>query len=161
MVDAGSNIITDLASVTKIVFKCIDIVGEFINYTNLMEIDLTNVRTIGSHAFQNCSKLDNVFIPNTVTSIGFCAFSRCPLNNGPVNLFELLDELSPNWMSIGDYAFADTKINMVRIPRNVNHIGNGAFENCQSLRYVIFQDDSILSMISDFTFQNSSLMNIT
>ena len=50
----------------------------FQNCTGLTSITIPNsVTSIGSAAFQNCSGLTSIEIPNSVTSIGIGAFSRC------------------------------------------------------------------------------------
>ena len=36
-----------------------------------------SVKSIGSCAFSNCSSLSNIVIPNSVTIIGFNTFYRC------------------------------------------------------------------------------------
>ena len=38
----------------------------------------TSVKTIGSRAFYNCAKLENITIPRNVTSIGDYGFAECP-----------------------------------------------------------------------------------
>lgn len=37
-------------------------------------------------------------------------------------------------LSIGQHAFADTWLKHVTIPRDVEHLGEGAFESCRELR---------------------------
>jgi hypothetical protein len=164
----GINVIIDDGPViedmvTYIIFNCKDISGTFSTFTNLMEIELTGVETICDYAFKNCYKLYNAFIPNKLRSIGRHAFNGCPLiaYHGHANLFACVDGVSTTTVSIGDYAFANTKIEQLEIPNYVNEIGTHAFENCRSLRIVTFEAGSILTKISDFTFKDSFLMLIT
>ena len=84
-----------------------------------------SVTSIGRYAFQGCSNLISVVIPNTVTSIERMAFESCTkLSN--VNI--------PNSVnSIKEFAFSGTKLTNVVIPNSVTSIGESAFEYCDNL----------------------------
>ena len=49
------------------------IIPEFVFYNDL----LYSVTSIGEGAFYDCSNLTSVTIPNSITSIGVCAFQYC------------------------------------------------------------------------------------
>ena len=93
----------------------------------------TGLTSINSSAFQNCSSLTSVTIPNSVTSIGQSAFDGCT---------GLTSVTIPNSvMSIGNNAFSGcTGLTSVTIPNSVTSIGNYAFQNCSSLNKVIVSD---------------------
>ena len=82
--------------------------------------------SIGEEAFNYCSKLASITIPNSVTSIGESAFDNCT---------SLTSMTIPNGVtSIGKWAFEGcTGLNTVTIPNSVDFIGNGAFEGCTGL----------------------------
>ena len=66
-------------------------------------------RGIADSAFENCTNLTTVIIPNSVTSIGISAFSGC------------------------------SSLTSVTIPDSVTSIGFGAFSDCSGLKYVKFE----------------------
>ena len=66
------------------------------------------VTSIGKHAFNYCTGLTSVTIPNSVTSIGTSAFYGC------------------------------SGLTSVTIPNSVTSIGNDAFENCKNIKKAIW-----------------------
>ena len=79
-----------------------------------------SVTSIGDNAFEYCSSLTSITIPNSVTSIGEYAFEYCS---------SLTSITIPNSVtSIGEYAFYNCKsITSTTIPNSVTNIGNQAF----------------------------------
>ena len=69
-----------------------------------------SVIAIGDEAFENCSELTSVTIPNSVTSIGNSAFNGC------------------------------SELTSVTIPNSVTSIGNSAFQVCSGLESVNISD---------------------
>ena len=80
----------------------------------------SGVTSIGSYAFDECSRLTSVSIPNSVTSIGDSAFDECS---------SLISMTIPDSVtSIGDYAFSGCEsLTSVTIPDSVTSIGLRAF----------------------------------
>ncbi len=72
-----------------------------------------SVTSIGSCAFNGCTNLTNITIPNSVTSIGVYAFYFC------------------------------TSLTNITIPDNVTSIGVYAFLGCRSFRYIIIPNNVI------------------
>ena len=82
-----------------------------------------SVTSIGNNAFEYCSGLTSVTIPNSVTSIGDHAFEGCS---------GLTSVTIPNSVtSIGYAAFYGCSgLTSVTIPNSVTSIGNSAFAYC-------------------------------
>ncbi|MFR6424692.1 MAG: leucine-rich repeat domain-containing protein [Oscillospiraceae bacterium] len=79
------------------------------------------VTSIGGSAFDNCTSLTSVTIPDSVTSIGWYAFDGCT----SLTSVTIPDSVT----SIGRYAFDGcTSLTSVTIPDSVTSIGDGAFE---------------------------------
>ena len=84
-----------------------------------------SVTSIGQYAFQACSNLISISIPNTVTSIEALAFESCTKLthiNFPSSL-----------KSIGRGAFSNSGLINVVIPDSVINIEESAFEDCFNL----------------------------
>lgn len=79
------------------------------------------VTSIGSSAFNNCSSLTSVTIPNSVESIGDNAFQNCSSLTSAT--------IGNNVTSIGDNAFNGcSKLKKIEIPDSVTYIGSKAFD---------------------------------
>jgi len=88
-----------------------------------------SVTSIGNNAFQNCTGLTSVSIPNSVTNIGNFAFVAC------YNLTSVT--ISNSVTNIGNHAFRScTNLTAVTIPNSVTNIGNNAFQNCTGVTSV-------------------------
>ena len=80
-------------------------------------------------AFLDKGALHSVVIPDSVTAIGKCAFSRCSSLSSVV--------IPDSVTAIGDRAFDGcSSLSSVVIPDSVTTIGDGAFEGCSSLSCV-------------------------
>ncbi len=87
--------------------------------------------------------IDNLTIPNSVTSIGYEAFAYC------TSLTSI--EIPNSVTSIGGYAFSNcTSLTSVTIPNSVISIGNNAFYNCSGLTSVTIPNS--VTSIGNYAF---------
>ena len=110
------------------------------------------VSGIGYCAFDYCSGLTSVTIPNSVKSIEGFAFAGC---------FGLTSLTIPNSVNtIGDGAFCDcNRLTSVNIPNSVQTIGKQAFKDCIKLTKAEFSSIESLCNIK-FTDDNSNPLSL-
>ena len=95
------------------------------------------VTEIGDNAFEDCSLIGTVVIPDSVTEIGEGAFQNCEYLS-EIELPDDLERLEP-------YVFSGcTRLDQIEIPESVTYIGEHAFDECSSL--------SNLELPSDITY---------
>ena len=125
------------------------VIPETVNYN---DIDY-KVTRIGERAFQNCSNLTSITIPNCVTSIGSWAFDGCS---------GLKSIIIPNSVTtISDYTFHGcSDLTSIEIPNSVTSIGFGAFGGCSGLTSVTIPN-SVTSIGSEAFSGCSSLTSVT
>ena len=93
------------------------------------------VIAIGSSAFEKCTTVQRITIPDSVVSIGVDAFSQCTALKR-VNFGE-----NSQLTAIADSAFSEcTSIKTFEIPDGVTSIGSGAFSSCTSLTGITIPD---------------------
>lgn len=111
----GTTVTTDATVIAK---------SAFANNAKIYSFTGNNVTTVEAYAFMNCTNLMNVALP-MVDTIGDYAFAGTKITTIS------LDGVS----IIGAYAFASTQLIEIDIPKDVT-VGNGAFYRCNSLEAV-------------------------
>ncbi len=141
------------------------------------------VKSIGDNAFKDCIGITSITIPDSVTSIGYEAFSGCTkleniyytgdiaswckisgLNNLLTSLRTLYINgnkiegnlnIPNNVTSIGSYSFSFCgKLTGITIPDSVTSIGNDAFRDCTGLVNITIGDS--VSNIDSSAFLNTA-----
>ena len=101
------------------------------NYNNTVLQSVTfeqpsNITTIGSHAFNSCTKLESIVIPNSVTSMGTAAFKGC-ISLTDVR-FQTNADGSVNLETIPTQCFRYCPFTSIEIPEGITTIGDEAFQ---------------------------------
>ena len=99
--------------------------------TSITSYDLTGVDVIAGDAFNGCSSLTSITIPDSITSIGNSAFSGC----SSLTSITIPDSI----ISIGNSAFRNcSSLTSITIPDSITSIGYSAFYNCTALTEINF-----------------------
>ncbi len=130
------------------------------------------VTGIGDNAFENCSAIAEITLPDSVDELGSSSFKNCNSLvkiNGTSNLsvvknstFEGCSSLTyfpdlSNVTSIGDSAFKGcSSLTTIAISDSLTSIGNYAFENCVMLLQT--PDLSNVMSIGDYAFKGCTLL---
>ena len=163
----GINYVLDTENLTAEVSSNRNISGDvIIPSTVLFEGKSYSVTSIGGSAFEECSGLTSIEIPNSVISIGDNAFTGCSsltsitISNSITSIGRrtfsgcrgLTSVTIPNSVtSIGDYAFSSCSgLTEIIIPENVTSIGDHAFYLCSGLTRVTI-GNSVIS-IGEYAF---------
>ena len=120
--------------------------------TGSLELE-EELEEIPDYTFKHCESLENVTIPNSVTSIGESAFYYCK----SLTSVTIPDSVT----SIGNNAFSGcTSLTSVTIPDSVTSMGNNAFSGCTSLTSITIPDS--VTSIGESAFSGcTSLTSVT
>ena len=117
----------------------------------------TGLTAIGARAFNNCTNLKSVTLPQTVTSIGLSAFAGCSSLESirlPQALTEIVNyafsgcsslesiELPNSLESIGSSAFSSSGLKEIFIPASVQTVNESAFTSCANLKLIVFDEEN-------------------
>ena len=112
-----------------------------------------NTRLIAVGAFENCSSLTSITIPNSVTSIGNYAFSECHSLTS-VNIPDGVTRIE-SWAFHGC-----SSLTSINIPNSVTSIEGTAFAYCQSLTSITIPN-SVTSIGESAFYSSGSLTSVT
>lgn len=122
----------------------------FENCSSLITVAIPdNVTSIKWAAFKNCNGLNDIIIPNGVTTIGYEAFKNCS------SLTSLT--IGKNVALIDADAFAYCGLRSVKIPDSVATIGDNAFYSCSSLTELIIGEG--VNVIGGWAFERCSALS--
>lgn len=108
--------------------------GPQLGGTRLNTVTIPNtVTSIGACAFKDCNGLTSVSIPNSVTYIGSSAFSGCT-SLSSINIPDLVTSINSGTF------YHCTSLTSINIPSSVTSIGSSAFQNCNGLTSVTIPD---------------------
>lgn len=95
----------------------------------------SKIKEIENYAFNNCTSLSNIILPNSIIKIGFAAFGGCK---------SLTNITIPNSVTtIGSQAFARCEsLTSVVIPRTVTQLGDFIFLRCTRLKNIYCEAES-------------------
>ncbi len=138
----------------------------FFMHDAITSITIPNsVATIGECAFRDCISLKSITIPSSVTSIGGGVFNGCDKLES-INYLGTLEQwcncnITSSLLYTGaKLHFDGVLVTDIVIPSSVKSIRSGAFQRCISLKSVIIQDG--VTSIAGNAFQNcTSLESIT
>lgn len=122
--DIFTNIGNDSAGINVFIDNCVTKIPARLFYesSNIISVEFEQesvCKSIGSHAFYNCTKLANITIPDSVTSINDYSFYGC------------------------------SALKNLTIGKNVASIGSEAFRNCTALETIYFNANVMNGISSD------------
>lgn len=118
----------------------------------LREVELPDtLKTIGNNSFNKCTSLESIKLPNSLEKIGNSAFYECSA---------LKEIIIPEGITfIGDYTFAEDKsLEKVVLPSSLKAIGYRAFNDCIS--FTILDCPLSIKTIGKEAFKDSGLTSI-
>lgn len=114
----------------------------FMGDTGLLKLTLDEkikLKSIGKNAFNSCSSLGAVKMPDTVETLGDSAFAGCTSLSGNQVI------LSKGLKTLGAAVFkGDIKITAIEIPKSITTVNvakteNGIFRDCTGLKEITFE----------------------
>jgi len=126
----------------------------FMNCTSLDYLDLGGVTSIGKYAFQGCTSLVTLELPDTLVSIGPSAFGYCS-SLGSVSI-------PASVTSIENYAFQHCGMTSVEIVSNEEGlvVPVGAFQKCTALTSAVL-GEGVTSLGTDAFSRCESLSSVS
>lgn len=134
----------------------------------------SSLKNIGNYAFNGCTSLKEIEIPESVTVIGSYAFKDTGIwkaitedgviyaGNWVVGFSDTLSgnvTLKNGTVGISNYAFYQcTGLTGIRMPNTVKQVGRAAFYKCTKLTSVTLPN--MLEVIEDYTFYHCDMLQL-
>ena len=137
-------------------------------------VDGTKVVSIGNYAFNNCTSLESITIPEGVTKIGYGAFNSCKnlsevvlpdsltaLDNYAFEYCTALTDITlPAGLTTANDAFYKSGLTSATFKDGMTKIPNSIFSDCAELKSITFP--ATVTEIDKYAFNNcTSLESIT
>lgn len=126
------------------------------NYTftdckSLLECNMASIHKIGTHAFDGCSAMTHLSLPESLTEVGSAAFFSC---SGLKSIY-----IPGSLKVISDQMFKNCSfVTEITISEGVEEIGQAAFNSCQTTEIKL---PSTITTIKSGAFYKTSLTKIT
>ena len=137
-----TNSVTYAETFTLTIPGTVKVIGAYAFYQNKKVNVIFNegLEVIGECAFMDTYAITGLTIPTSVTTIEYGAFlNSAGLKNLTFKLKDMQSSRESQLKYIGAYAFCETAITSVTIPKNVTEIGACAFSDCYYLTTVKFE----------------------
>ena len=137
-------------------------------------VDGAKVVSIGNYAFNNCTSLESITIPEGVTKIGYGAFNSCKnlsevvlpdsltaLDNYAFEYCTALTDITlPAGLTSANDAFCNSGLTSATFKDGMAKIPSGIFSDCSEFKSITFP--TTVTEIDDYAFNNcTSLESIT
>ena len=109
----------------------------------------SSVTSIAKRAFEDCSNLTNIKMPDRVSYIGDLAFARC------TSLVNITIPDSMTSISYGTFSGC-TNLTSIKIPNSVTSISYRAFSGCKSLTSITIPDS--VTSIDELVFEDCTCL---
>lgn len=103
----------------------------FMGIKSLKELHMESIESIGNNAFKDCTSLESVVLPETLTKTGISSFAGCTA----LKSIELPQSLTTVSESLFE---GDTSLESITFGENVTRIDGKAFKGCHSLKSIVF-----------------------
>lgn len=148
--------------------RLIDVALGSYDYVDKVITD-SSLKYIGNYAFMNCTRLERIEIPDTVTDIGSYAFRNSGIYQNALSGAVYADRwvvdynktiteeltVDPGTVGIARYSFYGcSELKKITIDNSVKYISKGAFYNCPALEWVSLPDG--LVTLPDYCFYSCS-----
>ena len=121
----------------------------FANCTNLVSIDLRNVRSMLGNVFSNCASLAINVVMQYLQSVT----SNNQFSGSGIESVSDLGQLN----SLSNYMFSNCRsLKYAECPASITQISTNVFNGCSSLQYLIFYSESVPTLFSQNALANTN-----